>query len=230
MADEIETTDNIPIEINDLVQARLVGGEGTTGYKSRVDDIVDKKLILDWPTDAGIRMPVRKNQTLALIFVRQDAVYSIEGIVDNVVTNPAPKITVQPLGTTQRIQRRSYFRVRTALPVQLTGTIETKSSTGEKKESVLHLMTHTVDLSGAGMAIFYKSPLPTGSVFDVKLTIEEGKPPIKMIARVVHSEPAGRGSGQPLYHTGFYFLAVSEAQRTLLVRHVFRVQQRALSQ
>jgi c-di-GMP-binding flagellar brake protein YcgR len=225
-----DAMDNVSVEINDLIQITRLSDEESSPYRSRVDDIVDGKLIIDWPSDAGIRMPIRKEQNVLVTFVRQDAVYSFEALVDECVGTPIPRVTLSPAGSTYRIQRRAFFRVRTSVPVQLTGAVEVSSASGEKKENVLHLVTHTVDLSGAGMAIYHKSTIPVGTVFDVKLTMEEGQAPLKLLARVVHTEALSRGSNIPIYHIGLYFLAVSEAQRTLIVRHCFRVQQKSLSQ
>lgn len=222
--------DDARIEINDIIQVRRLADEESVFYRSRVNDIVGDKLVIYWPTDVGIRMPIREERGIQIVFIRQDAAYSFEAIVDQCVQIPIPQITLHQTGLTQRIQRRSYFRIQTSVPVQLAGSVEVNTAIGEKREEVLHLVTHTIDLGGSGMAIYYKSTLPIGTVFNVKVTLDDDRAPLKLLARVVHSEALSSGNNIPIYHIGLDFLAVSESQRTILVRHCFREQQKLLSQ
>jgi len=222
--------DKAPIEINDIIQVRRLADEESSFYRSRVNDIVNDKMVIYWPTDAGIRMPIREERGVEVIFIRRDAAYSFEAIVDRCAQTPIPQVTLHQTGLTRRIQRRSYFRIPTSVPAQLAGSVEANTATGEKREDYLHLVTHTVNLGGSGMAICHKSTLPIGTVFNVKVTLEANQAPIKLLARVVHSEALSSGSNIPIYHIGLDFLAVSEPQRKFLVRYCFREQQKLLSQ
>lgn len=221
--------DKAPVEINDIIQVRRLTDGESAFYRSRVNDIVEDKLVIYWPTDAGIPMPIREERGVEIIFIRQDAAYSFEAIVDQCVQIPIPQVTLHQTGLTQRIQRRSYFRIHTSVPVQLAGWVA-NTANGETREDALNLVTHTVDLGGAGMAICHTSTLPVGTIFNVKVTLQEHQAPLKLLARVVHSEALGNGSNIPIYHIGLDFLAVSESQRRFLVRHCFHEQQKLLSQ
>jgi c-di-GMP-binding flagellar brake protein YcgR len=220
----------LPVKINDLVQVRVLGSEPSSTYPCHVDDIVKGLLILSWPTYAGATIPLRNNQPLSLYFIKEDAVYNFEGAIQETQQEPAPRIAVRQTGQIQRIQRRAFFRVRAMLPVQLTGIIESGSSGGGGKDNILHIVTSTVDVSGAGLAIHHNAPIPTDSMFDIKLTIEKDEPPLKLLGRVVHSEPVIGLTDRRLYHIAFFFVLIKEAQRRTIVRRCFRIQQENLAQ
>ena len=220
----------LPININDLVQVRLLGEEPNTTYPTRVDDIINEKAVLQWPTNFGVLIPIRIGQPVALYFIREDAVYNFEAVVDEEQREPIPRIAVHQVGPVQRIQRRAYFRVRAMIPVQLTGVVSSTDSDGEDAGSTVHIVTSTVDISGAGMAIHHSTALPGDTIFESRLSIDPDEPPLKLLARVVHSElAAGLQSERRMFHIAFFFVAITEAQRRRIVRRCFRIQQESLS-
>jgi len=220
----------LPVKINDLVQIRILGAESASTYPSRIDDIIKDKLILSWPTSSGVTVPIRKGQPVTLYIIREDAVYNFEAAVSETQLDPIPRIAIQPVGQIQRIQRRAYFRARAMLPVQLTGIVPSARTGREDKEDVIHIVTSTVDISGAGMAIHHSAPLPLDTMFDAKLAIENDQPPLHLLARIVHSEPVvGLLNERHMYHIAFFFVAITEAQRRKIVRRCFRIQQESLA-
>lgn len=217
-----------PLNVNDLVQIKLAEDEAGSAYPSRVDDIAGDTLILAWPTQAGAPIPLRAGQRLVLYFLRKDAVYACTATVNETRQEPVPRIAVGQSGEVQRIQRRAYFRVRAPLPVQLTGVVHTAKSESPEGKTV-HIVTSTVDISGAGLSIHYSSPLPVNTVFEMKLGVEDGDEPLKLLGRVVHYQPvAGLEDGRQVYRVAFFFLAITEGQRRRIVRRCFRFQQESL--
>lgn len=193
-------------------------------YPSRVNDITGDTIAIGWPTDRGVRLPIHDKQKIWISFVRQDAAYAFGGVVESREQHPIPQLIVRPTGVPERTQRRQYFRVRTAVSVDMIGT--RPDSTAEKAAEVIHLRTHTYDLSGSGIGVRGDTALPQGMTLEVKLTLPNEIPIIKAVAKVVHSEPvAGTTTANPIYHTGIYFLSISEHDRSRIIRHVFRIQQ-----
>ncbi len=219
-----------PVKINDLIQVTVIGeGPGTT-YPTRVDDIINEKLVLAWPTNLGVLIPIRIGQPLELYFIREDAVYSFASKVDESQREPVPRIALREAGPVRRIQRRAYFRVRAMIPVQLTGTVRTDASGNDHHTSVLHIVSSTVDISGAGIAIHHGSPIPVDTMFEAKLSIDPDEPPMKLLTRVVHSEQVvGLEEDRRVYRVAFFFIAITEAQRRKIVRRCFRIQQESLA-
>lgn len=213
-----------PIEINELLQVKMMEASDSLTYPSRVNDLVEGCLVIAWPTDRGVRLPIREQQQIWMSFVRQDAAYAFGGIVEEREQYPIPQLRVRPSGEPERIQRRQYFRVRTVVAVEMIGN--RPDMPPGKPESAIHLRTHTYDLSGSGIAIRGDAPIPEGTTLEVKLTLPAELPPIKIVAKVVHSEIlAGSALDKPTYHTGIYFLSITEPDRSRIIRYVFRVQQ-----
>jgi len=219
---------DISLEINDLVQVRCHGDESASAYPSRVDDAVGRRVTLSWPTDRGIRVPIHKDQSVALFFIREDAVYSYEGIVEERVITPIPRVVVHLVGSEQRIQRREYFRVRVMLPVELLGAVETSGKPIDIRDSILHIQTLTSDLSGAGFAFHHRTAIPIGTVFETKLTLENDIPPLQLLSRVVSADSVRGLNDRRAFHIGLIFIGITEDHRSQIVRHVFKIQQTAL--
>jgi c-di-GMP-binding flagellar brake protein YcgR len=212
------------VQVNDLVQVRVLDDDRSPAFPSRVDDIEYGGLVLDWPMDNAARVPVRVDQPLALYFAREDAAYTFPARTLEVRYQPSPKLVVRPTGPVQRIQRREFYRVRASVPVQLNSIGVEDGGSGVAVRWPKHILTHTVDISGAGISVNQGFVLPVGSEFEAKLNLERGQTTLKLKCRVVHCEPAEDDSGRTIYHIALGFDDISEAQRRIIVRHVFSVQ------
>jgi c-di-GMP-binding flagellar brake protein YcgR len=215
-------------QINDLLQVKVLDDPNSLTYHSRIDDLVSGKVVMSWPTERGIRVPIHLKQELSLTFLREDAVYSFKVVVEDRNQQPIPQLRVRPLTIPERTQRRQFFRVRTALPVELTGTVP-DGTAGAGAGNVLHIVTTSYDLSGSGVSIRHGFSIPTGTLLQLKLTLPGEDAVVKALAKVVCSESIALGGDKIVHHVGMYFLSIAEAQRSRLVRHVFRVQQTALA-
>ncbi len=216
---------DLPLTINDPLELQILDEKGLVTCSSRVHDLVDGRIELNWPTRSGIRVAVCKDQELVLLFTRADGVYSGKAVVEAAAPSPTPLITVRAVGGMERTQRREYYRVRVSLPVKMVGL--ENSSTGAKanKASGLHIIGRTIDISGGGLAIHKEFPILPGTVFDIALTLEEDQPPLELKGRVVYSEPVRTFQGRQLYRVAMAFVDIQEAARRRIIRHIFKVQQ-----
>ncbi len=219
----------IAAEINDLLQIQIPDDPNSLSYKSRVDDIVLGKLLVPWPTDGGVPIPIHQNQTLTVSFVRDDAVYTFSGIVEDRKKEPAAQLWLRPAGPPERIQRRHFFRVKSALPVELLGQQQSLDE-DDATTKVLSLKALTYDISGSGLSIRHKDSVPAGTLVDCKLVLPEEKSIIKILCKVAHSERISSATEEPLYHIGMFYLSIKDPDRTRIVRHVFKVEQANLLQ
>jgi c-di-GMP-binding flagellar brake protein YcgR len=217
-----------PLSINDSVEVLVQEGEKRTGCSSSVFDIVDGHFQLNWPTRDGIRIPVRKDQEVSLIYFRDDATYSIRGAVQSVQVQPVPTIRFRPLEDVERIQRREYCRVRASLPVLLVEALS-RAAAGPGAPKGINITTRTIDISGSGMRIHVDAPVPPGTVFRVKLGLEPDQPPVDLTARAVYSGSLPPANGRAMYRIGIEFTAVTEPKRRRIVRHVFKIQQATIA-
>src|ERR1039458_344204 len=97
---------DLRLVINELLQVQLQDDPSPSTYRSRIENIIDEKLVATWPTTAGIRMPVHADQMLNFSLVRDGNAYAFTGLVDSTATEPLPQITVIINSEIHRVQRR----------------------------------------------------------------------------------------------------------------------------
>jgi c-di-GMP-binding flagellar brake protein YcgR len=210
----------IKLSINELLQVQLQGEPTPSTYRCRIEDMVDGKLLASWPTSAGIRMPVHADQMLSFSLVREGGVYAFTGLVDSTEQGPLPQIIVIINSEIHRIQRRQNFRIRSLIPIELTGEI--KGSSIKEANIPIFLKTDTYNISAGGIAIRSAKAFVEGSILEIKIGLADHEPRIKAPCRVVYSEPAVDNS--KLIQTGMQFLAISEKERARIVRYIYRAQ------
>jgi c-di-GMP-binding flagellar brake protein YcgR len=214
------------VKVNEPVQVRASDDPNAVGYYSRVNDIVDGKHVIAWPTHNGLRLPVHRDQVVDLSFVRQDAAYAFACLVDEITFEPLPQITVIPCGPISKLERRQSFRVKCMVPVEIIGAI-TKGTNNLKGEPdrAISITTTIFDLSGGGMAFRHCASTPENYLVEVKLSLPDHGNVIKVPCRVVYSNQVpGKNL---LYHIGICFLSISEAERGIF-RYLFRIQLKTL--
>jgi c-di-GMP-binding flagellar brake protein YcgR len=212
-------TDITPL-INELLQVQLQNEPTPSTYRSRIENIVDGKLVASWPTSAGIRMPVHTDQMLNFSLVRDGNAYAFTGLVDSTATEPLPQIIVIINSEVHRVQRRQNFRIKGIIPIELTGEVRGSS----EKEPVIPLFfkTTTYNISAGGIAIRSPKGVPEGSLVEVKIGLPDKEPIIKAPCRVIYNEPAP--DNPRLQQSGMQFLIISEKERARIVRYIYRTQ------
>jgi c-di-GMP-binding flagellar brake protein YcgR len=215
------------VRVDDQVQIRLSDDGQSPAFPSRVDAVEADGLVLNWPADHGVPVPVEVEQPLALYFVREDAVYNFRAVAAEIRPGPDARIVVRPAGPVKRIQRREYYRVRAAVPVQLLRVAGASRAPAGTRRCPSHMITHTVDISGAGISVNQGFEVPIGAEFEAKLHLGGGKPVLKLRCLVVHCE-ALETEERPVYHIALSFDGIREAERRALVRHVFDLQRASI--
>jgi c-di-GMP-binding flagellar brake protein YcgR len=208
------------IKINDNLQVRTPEEEIPTTYYSRIDDIVDGKLVIAWPTNAGIRLIARRDQILDFSFMSNGVPSAFTGLIDETAMNPMPQITIILSSAVTQVQRRQNYRIKCLIPLEITGSITEGSQDGN--ESSLYIQTTTYDLSASGLAVRHPKRIPEGSLVEIKIGLPDNKPAIKAPCRIIYSEAFTENT--KLYRTGIQYLAINEAERARIVRYVYRTQ------
>jgi c-di-GMP-binding flagellar brake protein YcgR len=215
-------TDDIKsyLAINDLLQVRAEDDPNAATYYGRINDIIDGKLMIAWPTNSGIRMTVRRDQILDFSFIKEGTPYAFTGLVDEALPEPQPKIAIIMSSAVMNVQRRQSFRIKCLIPLEIAGSI--MDSSHNENTSPLFIRTTTYDLSASGIAIRHPQRIPEGSIVEIKLKLPDDKPAIKAPCRVIYSEEFAETS--KLYHTGLHYLTIVETERARIVRFVYRAQ------
>lgn len=208
------------LQINDLIQVRILEGEVRDPYPSRVEDLMDDRMIIAWPTEKGAPLPVIAGQVVSVSFVCDGKYYGLEGTVQESALTPLPILVLRVAATPSRIERRDNVRVSVPVPVELTERVVSLSEFKAQGEHSV-IRTVTVNISGGGFAILHETFVPVGTIFDVKMVLPDKEDPIPIVAKVVRcSESPGSNECQ----IGFAFSQVSEKVRSRIVRFVFASQ------
>jgi c-di-GMP-binding flagellar brake protein YcgR len=209
------------ITVNELLQVTASNDPDHSGYFSRVNNISSGKLEIAWPTQRGIRLPVRRDQILEISFVRDNVPYMFIGSVAEIINEPLPQITVIPSSTIEPNQRRQNFRVKCFIPVNITGTVHTSDS-NDAADKFVSVSTVTFDLSAGGMGVRCEKGIPEDTILEVKLSLPDEGPVMKIPGKVAYSE--NLPDNPLLYHWGIKYLAISEREQARIVRYLYRVQ------
>jgi c-di-GMP-binding flagellar brake protein YcgR len=211
-------------QVNELLQVSFMDGESAQGYSSRVEDLDGAKICIAWPTENGLRVSVRAGEEVFLSFTREDASYGLRAKVERTVAEPVPVVMVEPIGSVTRTQRREFVRVRTSIPVEMIGVPDPSQAS----IVVLLIKTRTLDLSGGGFAVYYKDPVPSGTIFETKFNLPGMPEEFHLHAKLVRCERREDAQRNRIHRLGLMFLDMPESTRSRIVRFVFGVQKSAV--
>lgn len=214
------------LAVNELLQVKAPSDPNPASYYSRINNIADGKIVIAWPTNRGIRLPVRIDQMLELSFVREGIPHVFSGLIDETATEPLPQVSIILTSSISRTQRRQNFRVKCLVPVEVLGTVQDSGHSSGETAKVLAIKTVTYDLSAGGLAIRQSTGIPEGSIVEIKLALPDEGPVIKIPSRVAYSE--NMPGKQAMYHVGLHYLAISERECARIVRYLYRVQLKSL--
>jgi c-di-GMP-binding flagellar brake protein YcgR len=213
--------------VNELLQVQRPGDPTPGNYRSRIEDIVEEKLVVAWPSDGGLRLPVHPDQMLGFSLVRAGNAYYFSGLVDSATDTPLPLVTVIVSSAIQRVQRRQDFRIKCLIPIELVGALpNSPTSSPDASPAMLRLKTHTYDLSASGVAIRSETLIPDGTLPEVRLSLPDGGPAMKILCRVTHCSVVPENPN--MYHAGIQFIDINEKEKARIVRFVYRTQLKGL--
>jgi c-di-GMP-binding flagellar brake protein YcgR len=209
------------VGISELLQVKLVDDPEMTRYYSRVDNIIEGKLIIAWPTSNAILLPLRPDQTIELSFVRAGVAYSCTGLVNATGMKPYPQVTVTLNSAIAETQRRQSFRFPCLVPVEIIGIVKDKCSFREETRT-LHIKTVTNNLSAGGLSIRHPEGYSEGTVLEAQLALPDNGAAMKLPCQVIYSRRLP-GLTRP-YHIAMRFLTITERERARIVRYINRLQ------
>ena len=224
--EEIETGNLEVVSINDSLQVTVADDPNPSNYYSRVNNVEEGKLIIAWPTQRGIRLPVRRDQKLNFTFLNNGIPFVFSGIVDETSSGSLPEIIILPIGPILKTQRRHNFRMKCLVPVEITWTDYSPDS-NKGTENIGNITTSTYDLSAGGIGIRWQKAIPEGTPIEIKLDMPDDGPQMKIPCRVAYTEKLP--DNPSMSHIGIQFLAISEREQARIVRYLNRLQIQSLN-
>jgi c-di-GMP-binding flagellar brake protein YcgR len=214
------------LSINDSLQVAVAEEKNSSNYYSRVENIEDGRIVIAWPTQRGLRLPVRRDQKLDFTFLHDRIPFVFSGIVDETNSGSLPEITIIPSGPVVKTQRRHNFRVKCLVPVELNWTAY-PSDSNKGKEGAENIKTSTYDLSAGGIGIRWKKAIPEGTPVEIKLDIPDDGLLMKIPCRIAYTEKLP--DNPSMSQIGIQFLAISEREQARIIRYLNRLQIQSLN-
>lgn len=176
-------------------------------FLARVREVRSELLVLTLPMVAGEPMKLEPGERLSLRWTEEELVIAaFRG------TEKGGLLAKVEILETLTRQRRGFFRWAVPLPVRFT----VRSEDGRSPAQI----AHTLDISGGGLCVPWNEPLEVGREIEIDLALD--REPMHASARVVESRP--NPDGPAAYHLALEFVRISEADRSRIVRFIFRKQ------
>ena len=212
------------IAANEDLEVRIPEDAAPVTYYSKARDASGERLLIAWPADRGTRMAIRKGQLLDFCFVRKGIPNNFSGLVDETLMEPSPEVWILLNGPLRQVQRRQNFRVKCLLPIEIYDT--TPEDPANESSPAPVIQTVSTDLSAGGISFRHARRIPEGTRVNMKLSLPDNGPVINVPCAVIYSEHVL--AHQTLYRTGLRYLALSEGERSRIVRFVYRTQLQGL--
>ena len=205
------------IRINQRIEIIVEDEETANLYHSRIEEVADDHLLLAMPSYRGLPILLIPGMEILVRFIQDGAVYQFKSVYRDKQRDPIPVWVVSPAFEITKIQRRSFYRLETYLPVTL--QLE-KEPVAEAAQAVI-LNLQTKDISGGGVRVISKTLFEPGTEVLLELTLP-GKLTVHTKGKVVRSEPSAPESS--IHWISIEFIDIDEHDRKKIISFVFHKQ------
>lgn len=216
------------LELNQRVELEVLDGEYAGTYLSRVEEIGEKDLRVAIPVEKGAIVPLRLKTPITVTFLGKDAVYSGDTFIIGRFIEPIPILVLLKPEEFRRIQRRSYVRVDTNLPVQIKVVEEQENEENEVNENLI--LGYSRNVSGGGLMVAVEvsdvreAKISLDTLLETSFEIPDVPTPIKAIGKVVRVDKQKLPKGTEEIVLGINFVSLEEKDREHVISYVFRRQ------
>ena len=196
--------------------------DDTRFYNSRIEDMKDNYMVLAMPVDDKHRPLIPEVGTNVICKVLDERCFYLFRAVfmDKGIEN-IPVWYISRPEEVEKAQNREFVRVKATLPV----VVRPVNDEGALEEMVL---TSSVDLSGGGMCIAFKRPLPVDSKVAIELDDIPNIGLLQLMCRVARCVEID-GNGEKVDHIGTEFLSIDRNVQNRLIKYIFDLQRRGLA-
>lgn len=157
---ELKIGDKLSIEIRE----KDINPDKNNMLNTQLIDIDDNFIYISSPVYKGNKYSLYKGQKVTLFFYRKKGVYQFNAQIINKIDTNITTFVLKPLGDTQKIQRRNYYRLPIASPAVL------KIHQNDKN---VEFKCVTKDLSGSGVRVACKYEIKKSENVLIHLYIDE---------------------------------------------------------
>jgi c-di-GMP-binding flagellar brake protein YcgR len=194
-----------------VIELKIPEGDYQGNYYTKVEEIREQTLYIGAPYHQGEIVPLRVGTVLEVLFNDQMSAYIFNSTIKQRTAVPTPVFVLDIPNEIRKIQRRSFVRVKTFLP--LTYQVVTKEGLSQPQKG------NALDLSGGGMCFETFNKLENNELLSLRLTLPSGE--LNIGARILR---ANKSEETKSYKISSEFHEISEHDRDLIIRYVFELQ------
>lgn len=205
-------------KVNQLFTIMLSKDPESPQFQSRIEEVNSKHMVCAMPMIKGRPLILQLGVKFYGKAIIDGTVYFFTSRLLDKKIFPLPVWIIDFPFDIQRIQQRSFVRVDTMLPVEMSPMAEEND---EALDTGAPLKVLTKDISGGGAQLVLHEPVEIGTRLSLVIEVP-GMEPIETIGEVVRVEKPK--NDRELFWIGIKFLDIQEALRNKLIRFIFKRQ------
>jgi len=221
---------------DEIVKRGSSESEEMVAYNTQIQDLSREELIVAWPTDRTVHVPLSSGQPVALEIRCHLGVLCLDSQVVATRYGPVPVLHIARGGDWSRSQLRSSVRLDVAVIPHQTTLVSTNGHSGQDvhatgpeidldaiKKSQIHGESIRVvirNLSAAGLLLASETRLEPGSIVRISFPLGKNQPDIDAFAMIVRVlEDMSRSKTYP-FKAGCRFLGLGTKDQDSITRFI----------
>lgn len=217
----------------------LRADDGGNVYSSQIQDVLPDDLVVSWPTDRGVQVPVSVGQKVALQMLTCRGIFLLHSEVVAKKIRPIPMLHIARSGDWSRSQLRRNVRLELTIIPRETRLVWRRQnrhkgdSANGKMPSLDDLKKNRAfgdpinalirDLSAGGTLIASATPLERGDILRLRFPLGNGSPNLTVLAEVIWTEH-DLFARKHRYKAGCKFLDLELKEQDRIARFIFAKQ------
>ncbi len=191
-------------------------------YSSRIEDIIDKKLIVAMPMDSR-RVPIIPAVGTKLYgkIITKTCAYRFFSVYRDKASTPIPVWHIDKPEKVERFQNRGFVRVRVSVPVKY----QLVNEDGSLQDAV---ESRTIDMSGSGLSFWCKERVQVGMKTAVHINNIPGVGQLQFMTEVAQCRELKTDSVR-IYYVGVKIQNMERAIQNRIVKYLFQVERANLA-
>lgn len=193
------------------ISSQLVykGRQSPKVFSSRIEDMGEDTLTVAAPLLHGDVLPFRAGMGVVIGTPGEDALYGFYTKIVDVKHGDIPQLVLKRPKAPQRVQRRKYVRVGSAV-------LKSARILNTHEVHTLHTVRHKADknISAGGVLLTLSKTLPLNTILMLEIMLPNGE--MKVAGQVVRSTKNERGD----YDVGVRFVGLTDKERARILHFV----------
>lgn len=207
------------VKVNHKVELEIFEDPAKGVYSSRVDEVLDDRLAVAWPTVGGLPVEARVGSKVRVDCISGQAITRLLTEVLGRQRDPIPVLWVAIPDKIIRIQRRQFVRLDISVGVKF-GILWAPEPFDGPTPIMFEVKTR--DISGGGLALVTEIRLMPKTQLDMVIDLPEKR--ISAVGEVVQIHQVETDGEISRYWLGVRFIGIDKSDREFIIKFIFREQ------